>query len=118
VRAPWVVTGWSTALFGLFLIMVGFGPYDADIPVYLFGSSVGLLELIGGIAWLILRRHEQWATRTPALTKSTDALMLALVACFAGASLVWRPWLLVGAFYPGLILLLHAADHVLSKSDG
>lgn len=110
----WVI-GWGAALAALMFILLGFGEYDAGLPVYLYASSAGIIQLIGLTAWLILRRHSVWAARMPALRRSTDAMMVGLAAMFIGAGLVWKPWLIIGAGYPVLIMLAHLVDHLLSR---
>lgn len=111
LHGPTVITGWATALAALMFIALGFGPRDGDIPIFIFASSVGLLEIIGAVAWFILRRHERWAAETPALTRSTDAMMVGLAAVFIGMGIVYKPWMIIGAAWPVLVLILHAVDH-------
>lgn len=115
MSGPTVVVGWGLANAALMFMSLGFGPLDQGIPLYLFASSNGLLLLIGAVAWLVLRRHERWAAATPALTRSTDALMVGIAVGFVGLGLAYRPWLIIGAGYPVLILIAHAVDHLLAS---
>jgi len=114
-RAYLVVIGWGLGNAALMFILLGFGEYDAGLPVYLFASSNGIILIAGLTAWVVLRRHGTWAETTPALRRSTDALMVGLAAAFIGSGLVWRPWLMIGAFYPLVVLLAHLVDSLLSR---
>lgn len=103
LTTPTVIAGWG-GLNGILVAVLLV--YARDVfELVLYASVVLLLELVGVVAFVTHRRLGDAPPVSPALTRSRQSLLAALVALFVGIGLIYRVYMMIPVVYPGLALL-------------